>query len=116
MNKELEFLLYNTPDEDININVIIKDENLWLTQKTMSELFDCTSDNISLHLKNIFFEGELDKNAVTEKFSVTASEGSISRTAAEQKAHREYDKFNKTQKIISDFDKQIQKLKARKDV
>ena len=75
MDKELKFLLYSTPDEDVNVNVVVKDENLWLTQKAMGELFDCTADNISLHLKNIFSEGELDKDSVAEKFSVTAADG-----------------------------------------
>ena len=75
MDKELKFLLYSTPEEDINVNVIIKDETLWLTQKGMAELFGCSSDNISQHLKNIFAEGELDKDSVAEKFSVTAADG-----------------------------------------
>lgn len=75
MNKELQFLVYNTPKEDIKVQAIIKDESIWLTQKAMAELFDCSSDNISLHLSNIFKSGELDKNSVTEKISATASDG-----------------------------------------
>lgn len=75
MDKELNFLIYNTPDEDVAINAVVKDETIWLTQKAMAELFDCSTDNISLHLKNIFSEGELDKNSVTEKISATASDG-----------------------------------------
>ena len=58
MQKDLQFLLYTTPSEDIKINAVIKDETLWLTQKAMAELFGCSTDNISLHLKNIFDEGE----------------------------------------------------------
>ena len=57
------------------VSVTFKDETFWLTQKAMSELFGCSSDNISLHLKNIFSEGELIKDSVTEKFSATASDG-----------------------------------------
>lgn len=70
-----EILLYNNGGEKEYISVIFRDETFWLTQKAMAELFDCTTDNISLHLKNIFAEEELDKNSVTEKFSVTAADG-----------------------------------------
>ncbi len=70
-----EILLYSDENGREFLNVIFKDENFWLTQKAMAELFDCTTDNISLHLKNIFTDGELDKDSVTEKFSVTAADG-----------------------------------------
>lgn len=50
-------------------------ESLWMTQKSMSELFGCSVDNISLHLKKIFKEHELEKEAVTEEYSTTASDG-----------------------------------------
>lgn len=53
----------------------IKDDTIWLTQKSMAELFGCSSDNISLHLKNIFEAGELEKDSVTEKISATAADG-----------------------------------------
>lgn len=72
---EIQFLLYNTPDENIKVNVIVKDETLWLTQKAMAELFECTSDNISLHLKNIYKEGELEEKATAEEISVVQNEG-----------------------------------------
>lgn len=70
-----EILLYSDENGREFLNVLFKDENFWLTQKAMAELFDCTTDNISLHLKNIFTDGELDKDSVTEKFSVTAADG-----------------------------------------
>ena len=54
---------------------MVKDETIWLTQKAMAELFGCSTDNISLHLKNIFAEGELEKDSVTEKISATAADG-----------------------------------------
>lgn len=73
--KEFNFLIYQTADENITVNALIKDDTIWLTQKAMGQLFGCSSDNISLHLKNIFSENELDKNSVTEKFSATASDG-----------------------------------------
>ena len=75
MNEEFRFLLYKAEQEDISVDALIKDETIWLTQKAMAELFNCTTDNISLHLKNIFAEGELDKISVTEKISATASDG-----------------------------------------
>lgn len=53
-----------------NVDVIYKDETLWLIHKEMSKVFDCTADNISLHLKNIFKEGELNINSTTEKTSI----------------------------------------------
>ena len=72
---EFNFLIYSTPDKDIKINAIIKDDTIWITQKAMAELFDCSSDNISLHLKNVFNDGELDKKATTEEISVVQNEG-----------------------------------------
>lgn len=68
-------ILYEMENHQETVSVIFKDETFWLTQKAMSELFGCSSDNISLHLKNIFSEGELIKDSVTEKFSATASDG-----------------------------------------
>ena len=73
--KNGEILLYSDGSGKEFINVMFKDETFWLTQKAMAELFGCTSDNISLHLKNIFAEEELDKDSVAEKFSVTAADG-----------------------------------------
>ena len=75
MDNQLEFLMYKYAEENISVNALIKDENIWLTQKAMAELFNCSSDNVSLHLKNIFAEGELNKDSVTEKISATASDG-----------------------------------------
>ena len=57
------------------IQVMYKDETIWATQKAMAQLFDCSTDNISLHLKNIFASGELVKDSVTEKNSATAADG-----------------------------------------
>ena len=67
-------ILYEMENHQETVSVTFKDETFWLTQKAMSELFGCSSDNISLHLKNIFSEGELIKDSVTEKFSATASD------------------------------------------
>ena len=70
-----EILLYNNGDEKEFVSVIFKEENFWMTQKAMGELFGCTADNVSLHLKNIFAEEELERDSVTEKLSVTAADG-----------------------------------------
>lgn len=76
MARDFRFLMYNSPEEDISVNAAVKDESIWLTQKGMAELFECSSDNISLHLKNIYAEGELDEAATAEEFSVVQQEGS----------------------------------------
>lgn len=76
MDKQMQFLIYNTPEEQISVDVLVKDETIWITQKAMAELFDCSTDNISLHLKNIYDSNELQKNRTTEDFSVVRQEGS----------------------------------------
>jgi len=73
--KQTDFLLYTGSDGKVNVEVFLKDETVWLTQKAMAELFGCTPDNISLHLKNIYKEKELDTNSTTEDFSVVQKEG-----------------------------------------
>ena len=73
-NKE-DLFIYRNEEGNIIVDAILKNETLWLTQKGMSKVFDCSIDNISLHLKNIFKEKELDENLVTEKSSITASDG-----------------------------------------
>lgn len=70
-----DLLIYRNKDGNISVDAIFKDESLWLTQKSMAKVFDCSTDNISLHLKNIFESEELNKNSVIEKFSATASDG-----------------------------------------
>ncbi len=70
-----QIAIYQTPDGDINIEVLYANENIWLPQKRMAELFGCSADNISLHLKNIYKEKELDESATTEFFSVVQNEG-----------------------------------------
>ncbi len=70
-----EFLLYTAPDGEIKVEIVFHDENVWLTQKRMAELFDTTKQNISQHLGNIFKEGELEKKSVVKKFFTTATDG-----------------------------------------
>ena len=74
-SNEARFLMYRTAEDEVAVNALVKDDTIWLNQKAMAELFDCSTDNISLHLKNIFAEGELAKESVTEKISATASDG-----------------------------------------
>lgn len=76
MPNEIQFVLYNIDKEDVNVKVAIKDDTIWVTQRGMAELFDCSADNISLHLKNIYQDGELQESATAEDFSVVQNEGS----------------------------------------
>ena len=76
MPNNFEFLIYNTAEGDVSVNAVVKDETIWLTQKAMAQLFDCSTDNISLHLKNIYQSGELVEEATAEDFSVVQKEGS----------------------------------------
>lgn len=69
-----EILIYEGDDGETHIEARFEDETVWLSQKQMAELFDCTVDNVSLHLKNIFKDGELNENSVVEEYSVTASD------------------------------------------
>lgn len=74
-NSTADFLVFTKQAGENGIEVRVFNESVWLTQKGMSQLFDCSADNIGLHLKNIFAAGELDENSVTEKFSATAADG-----------------------------------------
>ena len=75
MNQEHEVVLYQIEGTNICVNVMFKEETFWMTQKAMANLFDCTTDNISLHLKNIYKEKELEEEATTELFSIVQNEG-----------------------------------------
>jgi hypothetical protein len=148
MDKELKYLIYSTPEEDVAVNAVIKDDTIWLTQKAMAELFGVGVPAISKHLKNIFEEGELEEKVVISILETTTEHGAIegktqtkptrfynldaiisvgyrinSRKATNfriwatgilkeymTKGFAEYDEFNKTQKINSDFDKEVKRL------
>lgn len=75
MSNEIQFLLYNMPDADGKVQVVIKDETLWCTQKAMAQLFGVGIPAISKHLKNIFEEGELVADSVISKMETTAADG-----------------------------------------
>jgi hypothetical protein len=132
MNNELQFLLYTTAQEDVKVNAVVKDERLWLTQKAMTELFDIGVSALSKHIKNIFEEGELPEQTTISKMETVVNRGfrdevnevldfynldkdKITKLQADRKAEVEYNEFNKTQKIVSDFDNEIKKLKGKGD-
>ena len=73
--KNNKIIIYNTEDGQTKIEVKMQGETVWLSQKQMSELFDCSMDNISLHLKNVYLEGELDEKLTSEDSSVVQKEG-----------------------------------------
>jgi hypothetical protein len=97
---ENNIILYSNEHEKVSINVTFLNDTFWLPQKEIAELFGCSTDNVSLHLKNIFNSGELDQNSVTEEFSATA----------------EYEQFRIEQdkKYISDLDRALEKAKSKK--
>ena len=75
MDKQMQFLIYNTSEEQVSIDVLVKDESIWTTQKAMSELFGCRVDNISVHLKNIYESNELQRNRTIEEIPIVRQEG-----------------------------------------
>ena len=77
MNREFQFLVYRSANEDVSVSAIIKDETIWLTQKGMAELFGVQTPSISKHLKNIFDKGELDEAVVVSKMEITTPHGAI---------------------------------------
>lgn len=75
LQKLSNFVIFQTEEGKVNIDVFFAYETLWLTQKVMADLFDTTKQNISLHLKNIFDEGELEEDSVVKEFLTTAADG-----------------------------------------
>ena len=75
MENNNQIIIYNTEDGQTKIEVKLRAETVWLSQRQMAELFDCTVDNISLHLRNVFNEAELSENSVIEECSITANDG-----------------------------------------
>ena len=96
MSKEIQFLLYSLPDEEGKVQVVIKDETIWCTQKAMALLFGVGVPAISKHLKNIFEEGELQKEVVVSKMEITTQHGAI-----EEKSQRHDVDFYNLDAIIS---------------
>lgn len=96
MTSEIQFILYNLPNEDGKIQVVIKDETIWCTQKAMAKLFDVGIPAISKHLKHIFEAGELNENMVVSKIEITTQHGAI-----EGKTQQKETKFYSLDAIIS---------------
>lgn len=88
VNKPISFLLYNLPDSDGQVQAIVQDESIWLTQKAMAELFGVQIPAISKHLRNIFNEGELEPEVVISKMEITTPHGAMK---------------NRTQSILTTF-------------
>ena len=74
MEKKNEIVVYQ-PDETLRLDVRLENETVWLTQLQMAMLFGCSSDNVGLHLRNIYVSGELDKASTAEEISVVRQEG-----------------------------------------
>ena len=121
-NSTAEFLTFVAEGKEQGIQVLYKDETVWATQKAMAQLFDCSADNIGLHLKNIYDTNELNKEATTEKISVVQQEGArevrrntlfynldaiVSAEFAKSFAESEFEKYRVIQDKLfsSDFDK-----------
>lgn len=92
-NSTAEFLIFQIEGKEDGVQVVYHNESVWCTQKAMAQLFDCSTDNIGLHLKNIYETGELTQEATTENFSVVQNEG-------ERKVNRKL-KFYNLDAIIS---------------
>ena len=80
MNKGSEIIIYQTPDGETKIDVVVEDETVWLTQKQMVELFQSSKTNVSEHISNVFKEGELEEDSVVRNFRTTASDGKSYKT------------------------------------
>ena len=108
MNKELQFLIYSTPEENVLVDVVVKDENIWVTQKAMAELFGVKVPAISKHLKNIFEEGELQQEVVVSKMEITTQHGAL----ADKTQHHEANFYNLDAIICVGY--RVNSLKATK--
>ena len=80
MNRGSEIIIYQTPDGETKIDVVVEDETVWLTQKQMVELFQSSKTNVSEHISNVFKEGELEEDSVVRNFRTTASDGKSYKT------------------------------------
>ena len=135
-DKQMEMVLYHSDEGDVSVDAYIKDKSIWITQKAMAELFGVKVPDISKHLSNIYDEGELEKETTVSKMEIVQREGNrdVKRTPvfynldaiisvgyrvnsikatnkqAIDKANAEYEIFNRTQPIESDFDKAVKKM------
>ena len=135
IDKQALFLLYDAPDNAAQVQVVVKDETIWMTQKAMASLFDVDKSSISRHLKNIFESGELTPEATVAKIATVVNRGirgavtedvdfynldmiisvgyrvnSARATRFRQWATKILNEYNRTQPINSDFDKEIKRM------
>lgn len=75
MDRQFEFLMYQSADENVSVNALIKDETIWLNQKAMAELFGVENNTINYHLKDIYKTGELQEEATIRKIRIVQQEG-----------------------------------------
>lgn len=78
INQEMQFLIYRSDEDDVSVNAVIRNEDIWVTQKGMAELFGVNVSSVSRHLSNIFKEDELDEKVVIAKIATTTQHGAIS--------------------------------------
>lgn len=90
MSNEFQFLMYQSAEENVSVNAVIHDETIWLTQKSMAELFGVDVPAISKHLSNIYADGELMKDSTISKMEIVQQEGA--------------------RQITSDFDKAVERI------
>jgi len=101
MEQKSEILIYQTEDGQTKIDVRLEEETVWLSQVQMAELFQTTKQNISLHIKNIFEEGELDEISTVKEYLTVQTEG-------KRMVQRNLEYYN------SDFDREMKKLLENK--
>ena len=75
MEQKTELVIFKAQDGNVKLDIKLEDETVWLTQNQMSELFQTTKQNVSLHLNNVFKEGELDKNSTVKEYLIVQKEG-----------------------------------------
>jgi hypothetical protein len=138
MASKSEIIIYQTPKGDTKIDVLVKEETVWITQVQMTELFQTTKQNISLHIKNIYEEGELETAGTVKEYLTVQQEGKrnvklhgfltlndrdilnhtgkVSHQEAEEYAFKEYEKYKSQLKAneIDELDKSMKQLKKGK--
>ncbi|MEO8761621.1 MAG: cell filamentation protein Fic, partial [Bacteroidia bacterium] len=75
MEENNNFIIYNNPNGEVRVDVFVQDETVWLTQKSLAELFDTSTQNITTHLKNIYEDAELQENATCKEILQVQIEG-----------------------------------------
>ncbi len=109
-----EFLLYTTPNGKVKVEIFLRDENLWLTQARIADLFGVERSVVTKHLQNIFQEGELDRESTCAKIAQVQTEGAgkVSAEIAKSFAENEFEKYSVIRDGLyeSDFDQAVKKL------